>query len=91
MGIHINNVNTPVHIGSRGMRRGSSSRQLRGIKKTNSVSSLNVPSSLASVESSPVVKKSSPVVESSTNCCRTKSSIPDDGIGKIFESEVKKL
>jgi len=64
MGIHINNVNTPVHIGSRGMRRGSSSRQLRGIKKTNSVSSLDVPSSLDSVKSSPVVEssnKSSPV------------------------------
>ena len=116
MGIHINNVNTPVHIGSRGMRRGSSSRQLRGIKKTNSVSSLasvesspvSVPVIESSNKSSPVVESSNkpspivessnksspfsvPVFESSPNSCQINSSIPDDGIGKIFESEVKKL
>ena len=125
MGIHINNVNTPIHIGSRGMRRGSFSRQLRGIKKNNSVSSLDksspisvpvvdssipvVDSSIPVVESSIPVLKSSPafslpesskkfspafslsVTESSRNSCQINSSIPDDGIGKIFESEVKKL
>jgi len=31
------------------------------------------------------------VFESSPNSCQINSSIPDDGIGKIFESEVKKL
>ena len=102
MGIHINNINTPIHIGSRGMRRGSFSRQLRGIKKTNSVSFLDVPSSLDSVKSSPVsvpvlkssppmVESSPPMVESSPPMVESSLSIPDDGIDKIFESELKKL
>ena len=35
--VNLNNVNVPVHIGSRGIRRGKSSRQLRGIKRNKKV------------------------------------------------------
>ena len=102
--MNINNVNVPVHIGSRGIRKGKSSRKLRGIKRNKSVTFqedsngfiqdqviVNRSSQNSSLSNdSSIVSNESPF-NSNQDLVSQSSLKPDDGINKIFDLEVKKL
>ena len=96
--VNLNNVNVPVHIGSRGIRKGKSSRKLRGIKRNQTVTfkedsngfiqdqvivDRSSQNSSLSNDSS-IVSNESPF-NSNQDLVSQSSLKPDDGINKIFD------